>query len=411
MVDRMEALDAQLASLSCGSHQRLEKRLAVIRDEITGHTSHSNKVFDRIQKELLEIHEKLSKLSVEIVGSAQRADLSHQSLKESLLPSVSSLQASVSALAFRLSRSLATVQEDIEVLKNGFHSSVSNLACEAAVFSCLEDVVSRVENDAFLSKLSFIQVETSAAVGAAELKLRKLENSVQLMDADQIAAADLFSMRLASAEDSLSSSRDHLELVSTQNTLIITNVQSIQAQIESQSADIAVAIDSSQRAERATGAISAEVERLTAASDAVALQMESQAKAIVAVEETVGRAERATGAISAEVERLTAASDAVALQIESQSAAISDIEVAVRQSGLATDVLSKSLDRQSAESSVTVASACIALKEEICSHLEGKLAAVQVDVQVQAEALQELVETISRQQAITNNFIAEVRAR
>jgi hypothetical protein len=58
-----------------------------------------------------------------------------------------------------------------------------------------------------------------------------------------------------------------------------------------------------------------------------------------------------------------------------------------------------------------VASACIALKEEICSHLEGKLAAVQVDVQVQAEALQELVETISRQQAITNNFIAEVRAR
>jgi chromosome segregation ATPase len=415
MADRIDAVDAQLASLSSGSQQRLEKRLAVIRDEISGHTSHSNRVFDRIQKELLEMQEKLSKLSVEIVGSAQRADLSHQSLKETLLPSVSSLQASVNSLSFRLSRSLTEVQEDMNAIKSSVDSTVNNLACDAAVFSCLEDVISRIESHSMSSKISLLHVQASSAAAAAVAsvtdKVQKLELSLKAMDSDQISAADLFSQRLASAEDSISATTDHLELVNTQNTLILTNIKSIEAKIESHSTEIGVVVETVERSERTTDALSKEIERLSVASTAAATRIESQTKAIGVVEETVGRTERTTDALSKEIERLSVASTAAATRIESQTKAIGVIEDTVGRAEIATDALSKGLERQSAESNATVAAACLAIKEDILQHLEGKISSMQADLQVQEEALQELLDTVSKQQAITNDFIAEVRAK
>jgi hypothetical protein len=345
----------------------------VIRDEISGHTSHSNIVFDRFQKDMLEMQAKLSKLSVEIVGSAQRADLSHQSLKETLLPSVSSLQASVNTLAFRLSRSVTSFEEEVNTIKNSIDSRVTNLAHEVAVFSCLEDVISRIEYDDVSSQVSLLQVQTTSsartAIAAVAERLQQLEISVQTMDSDQIVAADLFSKRLVCAEDSVAATSDHLELFNTQNTLIMTNMKAIEAQIESHNTEIGVVVETLERSERATDALSKEVERLSVASNVAATRIESQSKAIGVVEETVVRSERATDALSKEVEQLTAESNSI------------------------------------------VASACFALKEAILQHFESKIGAIQVDVQVQAEALQELLDTVSKQQAITNDFISEVRSK
>jgi chromosome segregation ATPase len=247
ILDLVDAIDAQLTILTSGSQQRLEKRLAVIRDEISGHTSHSNIVFDRFQKDMLEMQAKLSKLSVEIVGSAQRADLSHQSLKETLLPSVSSLQASVNTLAFRLSRSVTSFEEEVNTIKNCIDSRVTNLAHEVAVFSCLEDVISRIEYDDVSSQVSLLQVQTTSsartAIAAVAERLQQLEISVQTMDSDQIVAADLFSKRLVCAEDSVAATSDHLELFNTQNTLIMTNMKAIEAQIESHNTEIGVVVE------------------------------------------------------------------------------------------------------------------------------------------------------------------------
>ena len=247
MGDRMDSIDAQLASLSSGGQQRLEKRLAVIRDEISGHTSQSNRIFDRIQNEILEMQDKLSKLSMEIVGSAQRADLSHQSLKETLLPSISSLQALVNSLSFRLSRSLQTVQDNIKMVKDGFDMGRSDLACEIAVFSCLEAVVARVEYDSLSSNVSLlrqhqVQAATAASTSVAAVadKLQELEINVKAMDSDQISAADLFSKRLVSVEDIIASSGNQQELVNTQSSQIISHIESIEARVESQSKAIGV---------------------------------------------------------------------------------------------------------------------------------------------------------------------------
>jgi chromosome segregation ATPase len=456
ITDRIDAIDAQLASLNSGSQHRLEKRFAVIRDEISGHASQSNRVFDRIQLEILEIQDKLSKISVEIVGSAQRADLSHQSLKETLLPSVSSLQASVNSLSFRLNRSLASVQEGMHAVKKDFDSRLVDLACDSAAFSCLEDVISRVENDALSSKLTMLQVQANSTAETALSdvcdKLQKLEVCVQTMDSDQIAAADLFSKRLASVEDSVSATTDHLELVNTQNTLIFTNMKTIEAriasqgkaigvveesaarservadtiakeverlsvassaaatQIEAQTKAIGVVEESAARSERVADTLAKEVERLSVASSAAATQIEAQTKAIGVVEESAARSERVADTLAKEVERLSVASSAAATRIEAQTKAIGVVEETVGRAELATDALSRSIERQSAESTAMITSACFALREDILQHVDGKVSAVQTDVQVQAEAIQELLETVSKQQAITNDFITEVRS-
>ena len=76
-----------------------------------------------------------------------------------------------------------------------------------------------------------------------------------------------------------------------------------------------------------------------------------------------------------------------------------------------TESLSKEVERLSVESNVTVTSACFALKEELLQEIRSKISAFEQDVQVQADALQELLDTVSKQQTITNDFIAEVRAK
>ena len=375
MGDRMDSIDAQLASLSSGGQQRLEKRLAVIRDEISGHTSQSNRIFDRIQNEILEMQDKLSKLSMEIVGSAQRADLSHQSLKETLLPSISSLQALVNSLSFRLNRSLQTVQDNMKMVKDGSDMGRSDLACEIAVFSCLEAVVARVEYDSLSSNVSLlrqhqVQAATAASTSVAAVadKLQELEINVKAMDSDQISAADLFSKRLVSVEDIIAATSNQQELVNTQSSQIISHIESIEARVESQSKAIGVVEGTVERTERVTESLSKEVERLSVASSAAETLIESQSKAIGVVEGTVERTERVTESLSKEVERL------------------------------------------SVESNVTVTSACFALKEELLQEIRSKISAFEQDVQVQADALQELLDTVSKQQTITNDFIAEVRA-
>jgi hypothetical protein len=415
MTDRIDAIDAQLASLSSGGQQRLEKRFAVVRDEILGHTSQSNRIFDRIQHEILEMQEKLSKLSVEIIGSAQRADLSHQSLKDTLLPSVSSLQASVNSLSFRLNRSLLAVQEDMNAVKKGADARFTNLACEAAALSCLEDVVSRIESAELCSKVSLLQVQATDAAGATVAavseKIRKLEISVEAMDSDQIAAADLFSTRLATVEDSFSTTTDHFELFSAQNTLILTNMKSIEAQVESHSTEIGVVVETVERSERAAETLSKEVERLSVASSAAVTRIEAQSKAIGVVEEIAGRTELTAETLSKEVERLSVASSAAVTRIEAQSKAIGVVEEIAGRTELTAQTLSRSVERQNAESSAMIASACFAIKEDILQYVDGKCSGLQADVQVQAEAMQELLETVSKQQAMTNEFIAEVRAK
>jgi hypothetical protein len=87
------------------------------------------------------------------------------------------------------------------------------------------------------------------------------------------------------------------------------------------------------------------------------------------------------------------------------------IEETVGRTEVAADALSKGLERQSVECNATIASACLALREDILQHLEGKISSIHADVQVQEEALQELLDTVSKQQAITNDFIAEVRGK
>jgi len=150
---------------------------------------------------------------------------------------------------------------------------------------------------------------------------------------------------------------------------------------------------------------------LSVVSNAAATRMESQTKAIGVIEETVGRAEQTTDALSKEVERLSVVSNAAATRMESQTKAIGVIEETVGRTEVAADALSKGLERQSVECNATIASACLALREDILQHLEGKISSIHADVQVQEEALQELLDTVSKQQAITNDFIAEVRGK
>ncbi len=555
--DRMDTIDAQLGSLNSGGQQRLEKRLAVIRDEISGHTSHSNRVFDRIQNEMLEMQDKLSKLSVEIVGSAQRADLSHQSLKETLLPSISSLQALVNSLSFRLSRSLQTVQDNMKMVKDGVNSSVSDLACEVAVFSCLEAVVARVENESTSSSVSLLRqlnVQAAAAavasVTAVADKMHKLEIDFQTMDSDQIAAADLFSKRLVSVEDSVAAASGQLQGVSS-------DVEAVQAQSAKQAETVsglllkvadfegvkpAVQADMEQLrrelVQEAQG-LAGRVETLQASAElsgqeneamllaslvklqeeldgkigAVKGEVDMQGKSMIEVLETLAaerkaaddnrkqvqtllqgvssdveavqaqsakQAETVSGLLlkvadfegvkptvqadmeqlkkdiaqnveglsrclglaqnvettvshlssdfqsrckiydafdvgiknlDVKVDRLSIASSAAETRIESQSKALGVVEGTVERTEKATEALSKEVERLSVESSATVMSACFVLKEDIHKEIDSKISAVQQDVQVQADALQELLDTVSKQQTITNDFIAEVRAK
>ena len=115
--------------------------------------------------------------------------------------------------------------------------------------------------------------------------------------------------------------------------------------------------------------------------------------------------------LDVKVDRLSIASSAAETRIESQSKALGVVEGTVERTEKATEALSKEVERLSVESSATVMSACFVLKEDIHKEIDSKISAVQQDVQVQADALQELLDTVSKQQTITNDFIAEVRAK
>jgi hypothetical protein len=134
-------------------------------------------------------------------------------------------------------------------------------------------------------------------------------------------------------------------------------------------------------------------------------------KRLVSVEDIIAASSNQQELVNTQSSQIISHIESIEARVESQSKAIGVVEGTVERTERVTESLSKEVERLSVESNVTVTSACFALKEELLQEIRSKISAFEQDVQVQADALQELLDTVSKQQTITNDFIAEVRAK